>query len=41
MVKDAIMSHDPDYTNHVEEMFNAVGYDAVKLILESSGPAAK
>lgn len=41
MVKDAIMSHDPDYTNHVEEMFYAVGYDAVKLIVESSGPAAK
>lgn len=37
LVKDAIMSHDSDYTNHVEEMFNAVGYDVVKLIVENSG----
>ena len=37
MVKDAIMSHNSDYTNQVEEMFNAVGYDVVKLILENSG----
>jgi len=37
MVKDAIMSHDSDYTNHVEDMFNAVSYDVVKLIVESSG----
>jgi len=36
MVKDAIMSHNSDYTNNVEEMFDAVGYDVVKLILESS-----
>ena len=26
---------------NVEGTINAVGYDAVKLILESSGPAAK
>jgi nicotinamidase-related amidase len=37
LVKDAIMSHDSDYTNHVEDMFYAVGYDAVKLIVKSSG----
>mgnify|MGYP001768912356 CR=1 FL=1 len=36
MVKDAIMSHNSDYTNHVEEMFDAVGYDVVKLIIENS-----
>jgi nicotinamidase-related amidase len=36
MVKDAIMSHNSDYTNHVEEMFDAVGYDIVKLILENA-----
>lgn len=36
MVKDAIMSHNSDYTNNVEEMFNAVGYEVVKLILENS-----
>ena len=34
LVKDAIMSHNSDYTNHVEEMFDAVGYDVVKLIVE-------
>jgi len=37
MVKDAIMSHNSDYTNHVEDMFDAVGYDVVKLILKNSG----
>jgi nicotinamidase-related amidase len=37
MVKDAIMSHNSDYTDHVEDMFDAVGYDVVKLILENSG----
>ncbi|HOV12573.1 MAG TPA: isochorismatase family protein [Bacteroidales bacterium] len=36
MVKDAIMSHNSDYTNSVEDMFNAVSYDMVKLILESA-----
>ena len=37
MVKDAIMSHNPDFTNNVEDMFDAVGYDMVQLILENSG----
>ncbi|HNZ42373.1 MAG TPA: isochorismatase family protein [Bacteroidales bacterium] len=36
MVKDAIMSHNSDYTNNIEDMFNAVGYDIVKMILENS-----
>lgn len=36
MVKDAIMSHNSDYTNNVEEMFNAVDYEMVKLIVENS-----
>ncbi len=36
MVKDAIMSHNSDYTNNVEDMFDAVSYDVVKLILESA-----
>ncbi len=34
LVKDAIMSHNSDYTNQVEDMFNAVGYDVIKLLLE-------
>jgi nicotinamidase-related amidase len=36
IVKDAIMSHNSDFTNNVEEMFDAVSYDVVKLILENS-----
>ncbi len=37
LVKDAIMSHNSDFTDNVEEMFDAVSYDVVKLILENSG----
>ncbi len=37
IVKDAIMSHNSEYTKNVEAMFNAISYDAVKLILESAG----
>jgi nicotinamidase-related amidase len=36
MVKDAIISHNTDYTNNVEDMFDAIGFDAVKLIVENS-----
>jgi nicotinamidase-related amidase len=36
LVKDAIMSHNSDYTNNIEDMFDAVSYDMVKLILENS-----
>lgn len=36
LIKDAIMSHNSEYTKNVEEMFDAVGYDVVKLILENS-----
>jgi len=35
-VKDAIMSHNSDYTNDIEDIFDAVSYDVVKLILENS-----
>jgi nicotinamidase-related amidase len=35
LVKDAIMSHNSDYTNNVEVMFDAVSYDMIELILES------
>jgi len=37
MVKNAIISHDNEYTRNVEEMFEAVSYDMVKLIIENSG----
>ena len=36
MVKNAIMSHDSDYTKNVEDMFDAISYDIVQLILENS-----
>jgi nicotinamidase-related amidase len=36
MVKNAIMSHDPEYTKNIEVMFDAVSYDVVKLIVENS-----
>jgi len=37
LIKDAIMSHNEDYTNNVEDMFDAVGPDVVQLILENAG----
>ncbi len=36
LLKDAIMSHKTEYTNNIETMFDAVSYDVVKLIVESS-----
>jgi len=36
MVKNAIMSHNSDYTKNVEDMFDAVSYDMVQLLLENS-----
>ncbi|MDD4645078.1 MAG: cysteine hydrolase [Bacteroidales bacterium] len=37
MIEDAIMSHDSDFTNQIENIFGAVNYDVVKIILEQSG----
>jgi len=37
MIKDAMLSHDADYTNAIEAMFDAVGPDVVTLVLENSG----
>lgn len=36
IVKDAIMSHNTGYTRNVEMMFDAISYDAIKMILENS-----
>jgi nicotinamidase-related amidase len=36
MVKDAIMSHNSEYTNNIEIMFDAVSQEVVNLILESA-----
>jgi len=35
IVKDAIMSHNSDYTKNIETMFDAISYDAVELIIEN------
>ncbi|MHC1777029.1 MAG: cysteine hydrolase family protein [Lentimicrobium sp.] len=37
MVKNAIISHNAEYTRNAEEMFDAVTYDVVKLIIENTG----
>ncbi len=37
MVKNAIISHNAAYTKNVEEMFDAVAFDVVKLIIENTG----
>jgi nicotinamidase-related amidase len=37
LIKNAIMSHNSDYTQQIEKIFDAVSYDIVKLILENSG----
>lgn len=37
MIKDAIMSHNEQYTKNVEQMFDAIGYEALSLIVENSG----
>jgi len=37
LVKDAIMSHNSEYTNNIEIMFDAVGSEVVKMVLETAG----
>ncbi|MBP1665900.1 MAG: Isochorismatase family, partial [Bacteroidetes bacterium] len=37
MIKDALLSHDADYTNTIEAMFDAVGPDVITLVLENAG----
>lgn len=36
IVKDAIMSHRSEYTRNVEAMFDAISFEAVRLILDNS-----
>jgi nicotinamidase-related amidase len=36
LIKDAIMSPNSEYTNNIEEMFDAVGYEVLNLLLENS-----
>jgi hypothetical protein len=37
MVKSAIISPDSGYTKNVEQMFDAVNYDMVQLLVEKAG----
>lgn len=37
IVENAIISHNSAYTKQVEEIFDAVSYDMVKLLIENSG----
>jgi nicotinamidase-related amidase len=37
MVKNAIISHNSEYTKNVEQMFDAVTYEIVQLIIENAG----
>ncbi len=37
MLKNAIMSHDPTYTDNIEVIFDALSYDAASVILEQAG----
>jgi nicotinamidase-related amidase len=36
MLKDAIMSHNSAYTDYIEEIFGAIGYDVADFILEQA-----
>jgi len=37
MVKNAIISHNAEYTKNVEQMFDAINYDIVQLLVENTG----
>jgi nicotinamidase-related amidase len=36
LIKDAIMSHNADYTSSIEDIFDALGYDAVTVMLDNA-----
>ncbi len=38
LIKDALMSPNKEHTTNIEIMFDAVGYDVIKLILENADP---
>jgi nicotinamidase-related amidase len=37
LVKDALLSHNSQYTDNIETMFDAVSYEIVDLVLQSAG----
>jgi nicotinamidase/pyrazinamidase len=36
LIKDAMMSHNADYTNSIEEIFDALGYDTMQVMLDNA-----
>jgi len=36
LVKDALISHNSDYTNQIEEIFNALDYEVISLLLNQA-----
>jgi nicotinamidase-related amidase len=36
LLKDAMMSHNADYTNSIEEIFDALGYETVQVMLDNA-----
>jgi nicotinamidase-related amidase len=36
LLKDAIMSHNADYTDNIEDIFDAIGWDVVNALLENA-----
>lgn len=36
LIKDAMMSHNAGYTDNIENMFDAVGYDVVQVMLDNA-----
>jgi len=36
LLKDALLSHRAEYTKKIEEIFGAIGYDAVKVMLQNA-----
>lgn len=36
LIKDAMMSHNADYTNNIEEIFDALSYDVIQVLLDNA-----
>ena len=36
MLKNSLMSHDSDYTRSIEDIFGAINYQVVKVLLENA-----
>ena len=36
LIKDAMMSHNADFTDNIEDIFGALSYDAVTVMLDNA-----